>query len=105
MRNLLWIGLLLLLLAGCDIVKGTQVEQAVVKALAADQRTASFEFEVSYEEGTVTITGEVFKPEDVDAVTEIAKAVKGVSQVVNKCHVPEPGSNMMQDTVVNTPFL
>jgi osmotically-inducible protein OsmY len=95
-----------LLLAGCDIIKGTQVEQAVVKALAADQRTSSYTFEVNYDgSGTVTITGELFKPEDMDAVTEIAKAVKGVTTVVNKCHVPEPGSNMMQDTVINEPYL
>jgi osmotically-inducible protein OsmY len=97
--------MLAVLLAGCDIIKGTQIEQAVTKALAADQRTSSFEFEVSFADGTVTITGEVFKPEDIEAVSEIAKAVKGVTNVVNNCHVPEPGSNMMQDGVLNTPYL
>ncbi len=108
MSKRVWISyVLLLLLASCSIIKGTQIEQAVTKALADDSRTASYKFEVSCDDnGEVTITGELYKPEDLDAVTEIATAVKGVTSVVNKCHVPDQGSGgMMQDEVINSPFL
>lgn len=87
-------------------MQGTRVEQAVTKALAADSRTASYEFEVSYEEGgKVLITGEVFSAAELDAISEIAKGVAGVSEVVNNCKVEEPGSGMLQDETVPSPFL
>ena len=106
MRILGWTVFVVLLLAGCSMIKSTQIEQAVTRALADDQRTASFSFEVSCDDnGAVTITGEVYTPGDIDAVTEIAKAVEGVTAVNNRCHVPEESSGMMQDTVVNTPYL
>lgn len=107
MRKLVWISIALLLLAGCSIMKSTQIEQAVAKALAVDQRTSSYSFEVSCDaNGEVTITGEVYTPEDIDAVAEIASAVKGVNSVVNRCHVPDNDSGgLMQDGVVNSPFL
>jgi hypothetical protein len=106
MRKLVWLGIVLALLAGCGLIKSSQIEQAVTKALADDSRTTSFTFEVSCDDaGAVTITGELFKPEDIDIVTEIAKSVKGVTNVINNCHVPEPDSGLMQDTVVNTPYL
>ena len=93
--------LLLLAAASCDLMKGSQIENKVVAALAKDPRTSAYEFEVSYEAGTVSITGEVYKPEEMDAVAEIAKAVPGVSSVVNNCHVEEQGSNgMIQDDTV-----
>jgi hypothetical protein len=92
---------LLLFATSCDMMKNSQLEQKVVKALAADPRTKSFDFEVSVKApGEILITGEVFVPADIDAVTEIAKAVPGVTTVQNNCKVPEESSGMMQDTVV-----
>ena len=99
-------ALLAVLAASCDIMASTKIEQAVVKALASDPRTAEYTFEVSYqEEGQVLITGEVFKPEEADFVTEVAKSVDGVTEVVNRVSVEEHSSGMLQDEVVNTPFL
>jgi hypothetical protein len=57
------------------------------------------------DDGSILITGKVAGNEEVDAVTEIAKSVPGVKTVVNRCSVEEPGSNLMQDETVNTPFL
>jgi hypothetical protein len=97
---------LLLCTASCDLIKGGQLEGKVKKALAADPRTASSDFEVAAEpDGTVTITGEVTGPEESAAVTEIAQAVEGVTKVVNNTAAAEPGSTIMQDTVVDTPYL
>ncbi len=98
--------LIVLTLAGCDVIKSTQLEQAVVKALAGDDRTKSYSFEVSHQdEGEVLITGEVYSAAEIEAVTEIASAVDGVTKVVNRCKLEETGSGMMQDSVVPSPFL
>jgi osmotically-inducible protein OsmY len=99
-------ALLAVLAASCDIMASTKLEQAVVKALAADPRTAEYTFEVSYQEqGKVLITGEVFKPEEADYVNEVALTVKGVTEVLNHVSVEEFGSGMIQDEVVVTPYL
>lgn len=104
MRILLLVTVVVLL-AACSIIEKSKVESAVLKALAGDPRTQAYQFEVSCDEqGAVTITGEVQEPETVDIVTEIAKAVPGVTRVFNRCTAPEPGSNMMQDMTVGTPF-
>jgi osmotically-inducible protein OsmY len=90
----------LALLTACDMMKKTQLENAVVKALAADPRTKDYKFEVSLDDaGAVTITGEVGLAADIDAVTEIAKKVPGVRSVHNNCKVPEESSGQIQDTV------
>ena len=89
---------------GCDIMASTRVEQDVLAALAADPRTSQSTFEVSNDEGTVTITGEVYSLEEMDAVTEIAMTVEGVTKVLNRVSMPEESSGLMQDTVVNTPY-
>lgn len=95
-----------LLFAACSIIQGTQVENAVLAALAKDSRTSQYEFNVvRQDDGAVVITGKVFAPEEINAVTEIAKSVKGVDKVVNNCSLEEQGSNMLQDEYVNTPFL
>jgi osmotically-inducible protein OsmY len=93
-------------LAACSIIQGTKVENAVLKALAGDQRTAQYKFDVSRgDDGTILITGKVFKAEELDAVTEIAKAVPGVKSVVNRCSLEETGNGMLQDETVDAPFL
>jgi hypothetical protein len=91
-----------LLLAGCEMAMGWKLEQAVLDALAKDQRVAMSTFDVSAtDEGVVTITGEVDVPEKLDVVTEIAKAVPGVTSVINNCTYPELVTNpVMDDTVV-----
>jgi osmotically-inducible protein OsmY len=95
-----------LLFTACSIIQGTRVEQAVLDALAKDTRTAQYEFNVvRQDDGSVVITGKLFSPAEIDVVTQIAKGVKGVDKVINNCGVEEPGSNMMQDDYVNTPFL
>jgi osmotically-inducible protein OsmY len=95
-----------LTLAACAIIQGTKVENAVLKALAADQRTAQYKFDVSRgDDGTILITGKLFKAEEVAIVTEIAKAVPGVKNVVNRCSIEEPGSNMLQDETIGVPYL
>jgi osmotically-inducible protein OsmY len=100
------VGLFALLLLGCDVVQSTRIEQAVVKALKDDARTAEYDFEVSYQgDGQVLITGTIFQPEESDFVQEIALSVEGVDKVLNRTHVEEHGSGLMQDEVVNTPFL
>ena len=94
------------LLSACSVMQATRVEQAVVKALAADSRTSSYKFEVSYQPGgKVLVTGEVFSAADIDAVSEIAKGVTGVTEVVNHCKVEEQSSGMIQDETVPSPFL
>ena len=94
--------LVVLLLAACDMVGQWNVEKEVTKALAKDQRTARFVFEVAATpEGVVNITGEVDTVADLDVVTEIAKGVRGVTSVVNNCTYPEPNTNpLMDDTIV-----
>ena len=95
-----------LLLLGCDVVESSRIEQAVVKALQDDARTAEYTFEVSYQgEGQVLITGTIFQPEESDFVQEIALSVEGVTMVLNRVAVEEHGSGLMQDEVVTTPFL
>jgi hypothetical protein len=96
--------LLALVAAGCDIIKQTSLEESVMKALNADPRTKDYKFEVSVQgPGEVMITGTVALAKDIDAVTEVAKQVKGVKQVDNHCKVEEPGSNIMQDETVDAP--
>ena len=104
---LLLIALCLLpLLSGCDIMAKGKLEGAVLKALKDDPRTSQYKFEVSLQDnGTVLVTGELLQDSDKPAVTEIAKAVPGVKDVMNNCAVPEAPSDMMQDPVMNTPYL
>ena len=91
---------LLAALCGCDILAASRIESAVVKALGADPRTASLKFEVAFQEdGAVSITGEVDTQEAFDAVPEIAKSVKGVTTVINNCHLKEESSGLLQDDV------
>lgn len=100
------IALVALALLGCDVMESTRIEQAVVKALKDDARTAEYSFEVSYQgDGQVLITGIIFQPEESDYVQEIALSVEGVDKVLNRTNVEEHGSGLMQDEVVNTPFL
>jgi hypothetical protein len=88
------------LLGSCELLAKGQLEGAVKKALKDDPRTAQYEFEVSQQaDGSIVITGEVLQPADIDAVTAVAEAVPGVGQILNRCAVPEPGSDMIQDTV------
>ena len=104
MRTLV-IFLCMLLLASCDLIAATQLEQAVVKALADDPRTASSSFEVSNQgDGEMMITGEVASDVERAAVMEIAQAVEGVTKVLNRCSIPDTGGGMLQDTVVVTPY-
>lgn len=98
--------LTLILATACDVMESTRIEQAVVKALAADPRTSEYEFQVSYQgEGQVLITGTIFKPEEADFVTEVAMGVEGVEMVLNRVNVEEFSSGMLQDEVVVTPYL
>lgn len=91
--------------AACDVAESTRVEQAVLRALGDDPRTAAYAFDVSYQgEGQVVITGELFKAEEADIVTEIAQGVGGVNLVVNRCHVEEYSSGQLQDMTVPSPF-
>jgi osmotically-inducible protein OsmY len=93
-------------LAACSIIQGTKVENAVLKALASDQRTAEYKFDVSRgDDGAILITGKVFKAEELAAVTEIAKAVPGVKSVVNRCSLEETGNGMLQDETIGVPYL
>lgn len=104
MRTLLF-SLFLIILVSCDLIASTQLELAVVKALKADPRTASSSFEVSHQgDGEVWITGEVAGDTERAAVTEVAQAVEGVTNVINRCKVPETGGGLMQDTVLVTPY-
>jgi hypothetical protein len=90
------------LLAGCEMLGQWNVEKEVEKALANDQRTARFSFNIAATpEGVVNITGEVDTAADLDVVTSIAKAVKGVTSVINNCSYPDNVTNpLMDDTVV-----
>lgn len=91
--------------SGCDVMQATRIEHAVLKALADDPRTAEYTFEVSYQgNGEVMITGEIFKPEEADFVTEVAMSVKGVTHVLNKVHVEEFSNGLLQDETVPQPF-
>jgi methionine synthase I (cobalamin-dependent) len=100
------LALLLAFGAGCDMVKTWQLEKAVTTALQKDERTRSSDYQVTaMQDGTVTISGEADSGEQIDAVTLVAQAVKGVTKVVNNCSVPEESSGMMQDTVITSPFL
>ena len=104
--RILLLGIISLTLVSCSIFASARLEQDVVKALAEDSRTSQYTFEVADQgEGKVYITGEVSSGADIDTVTEIAKAVAGVTTVINKCHVEEASSGLMQDEVVPSPFL
>ncbi len=93
-------------LGGCDLMAKGKLEGAVLKALKDDPRTSQYTYEVSLQDnGVVLITGEILKEEDKVAISEVASAVPGVKTVMNNCAVAEPGSDMMQDTVVDTPYL
>ena len=108
MRTLMTILLLAVvtMLLGCDIIAKTQLENAVKKALADDPRTKQYTFEVSVQDdGSVLITGEIYKAEDSAIITEIAQAVDGVEKVVNRTKVAEEGGGMIQDHVVPSPYL
>ena len=88
-----------LLLAGCSVYQASKIESAVLEALAADEELSQFSFDVTYQDdGQVYITGEVFSPEQFDRVAIVAERVSNVAGVINKCSLPEEGSNMIQDT-------
>jgi hypothetical protein len=96
------VALMLCAVSGCDMLKQTNLETAVSTALDKDPRTHDDKFEVSVQApGEVLITGTVGTPQEIDAVTSIAKAVKGVTKVDNRCKVEEPSSGMIQDTTVD----
>jgi len=103
---LMILGLALIWAAmSCSVLESTKIEKAVVQALAEDERTKAYTFDVSYQEGgTVLITGEVSSLATVDAITEIAMAVDGVDKVLNRCNVPEEGNGLLQDTTVPSPY-
>ena len=97
---------LLLAVAACSIIQASQTEKRVLKALAADQRTAAYQFDVSCDEqGTVVITGTLYRPEEEAIVTQIARVVPGVKQVVNHCKLEEPGSTLFLDDTITAPYL
>lgn len=97
---------LLLAVAACSIIQASQTEKRVVKALAADQRTAAYQFDVRCDEqGTVVITGTLYRPEEMAVVTQIARVVQGVKQVVNHCKLEEPGSTLFLDDTITAPYL
>ena len=99
------VPLCIVILASCDLIASTQLEQAVVKALGADPRTGASAFEVSHQgDGEVLITGEVASDTERAAVTEVAQAVEGVTNVINRCKIPETGGGLLQDTVLVTPY-
>lgn len=102
MRILLPLCLMVLLAASCDLIQGNKLQGAVLNALSNDPRTSQYKFEVSDEgNGAIAITGEVYKQEEIDAVTEIAKAVPGVKEVMNRCHIEDTGGNgQIQDETV-----
>jgi len=94
------------LLSACTMLKTSRLEAAVLAALGHDSRTSSCQFEVSaQEDGTVLITGKLGTNAEYDAVSEIAKAVPGVTSVTNNCAVEEPSSGLLQDETVPSPFL
>jgi BON domain len=93
------LGVLALNAISCSIIKSTRIENKVMAALNADPRTSKEDFQVSLQaDGTVRITGEVQTKDELDAVSEIAKGVTGVKQVLNQCTVPDYSNNQFQDT-------
>ena len=106
MRIVLLAVVCLLLLASCEVIQAKQLEDRVTKALQGDPRTSQIKLQVTSQGGgTVKITGEVWQADSIDIITEIAKGVAGVKDVINACTVEEPGSNLMQDETVPSPLL
>src|SRR5437773_11579800 len=96
LNSILVLAFLALLASGCDIIKQTSVEQSVAKALNDDPRTKDYKFEVSLPSpGHVLITGTVGTLEEVDAITDIAQRVKGVTEGDSRRTVEQPGSPIM----------
>ena len=105
MRTAAAVLLVLLIAASCSIISEAKLEQSVISALSADSRTSDYSFEVSVQgEGQVLITGEVDTAVQVAAVREVALTVDGVDAVINNVHMPEPGSGLLQDEAVTTPY-
>ena len=91
--------LLVLCLAGCSVFKAAKIEGAVRDALAANDDTAQYDLEVTWQDdGSIYVTGEVWNPEHIDLIAEVIAAVPGVTGVQNHCAVPDTDSGLIQDT-------
>src|SRR5262245_25889394 len=112
MQSALWqklavcLALLTVLASSCTLIESGRIEGKVKAALAKDERTQAYSFEIDYQgKGRVLITGTVWSAAELEAVAEVAAGVEGVEEVVNRCNIEEQGSGMLQDEVVVTPYL
>ena len=95
------IGLIAVLISmGCGVAKDTKIQLAVKEALGNDRNVQADKLTVNVKEGVVTISGELYTPEEIDLEVQIAGGVEGVVKVVNNMTLPDTfGSTnpIMQD--------
>lgn len=65
----------------------TERQQQIQRALAQDERTQDYPFEIIDESGLITIKGEVPSREARQAAVEIAENQEGVVEVVDDIHL------------------
>ena len=94
--------ILILFVSACGNYQSAGVVRHVKYALERDARTALSSFEIIYQsEGEIVISGYVSSGEERKAVTEIAREVKGVMVVVNKCIAPPTAEEILRDSLAN----
>lgn len=76
-------------LATDKVLTDDMIHDNVIIKLASDQIVKGGALTVDVKEGVVTLTGQVENSKQKDRATKLAKAVKGVKQVVNNINLKE----------------
>ncbi|MFH1675874.1 MAG: BON domain-containing protein [bacterium] len=82
-------GVLLLPVSGCGVAKDTKIQVAIRQELEKHRDVQSDKLIINVKNGVATISGELYTREEIDKVVEVASAVEGVVEVVNRMSLPD----------------
>jgi osmotically-inducible protein OsmY len=74
---------------GCGVAKDTQLQLKIKEALKADRNVQADKLTVNVAKGVVTISGELYTPEEIDRVVQIVQGIEGVVEVKNQMSLPD----------------
>ena len=86
---LLAFGMAVLPSTSCGVAKNSRLQAKIKEELRKDQNVQADKLTVNVRDGVVTISGELYTPEEIDRVVEIVTAVEGVVEVRNQMTLPD----------------
>ena len=75
--------------SGCGVAKDSQLQSKIKEALRADKNVQADKLTVNVRDGVVTISGELYTPEEIERVMAIVETVEGVVRVKNQMSLPD----------------